>query len=282
MRPTDGVEGFPYDLAAFDLDGTLMRYDAIISDATLGVLEILRGRGVRVVLATGRRFEGATEHAARLGFSGEEPLVCYGGAMVRTADGETLLRRTMKPEAGVAVLRWAEERGIQSRILLEGRILASPHPTGVRETASLLAQEDVQTVASPSAWLAESGEEPIKVTLVDQPRRVSTWLDEAREAFSGRLFVTRSLPHYVEVGHPESTKSAALGLLCERWGVPTERVIAFGDGENDIDMLRFAGCGVAVGGISEAVRQAADAVTAPASEEGVARFIHKLLEEGRP
>ncbi|MDQ3736078.1 MAG: HAD family hydrolase, partial [Actinomycetota bacterium] len=93
------------------------------------------------------------------------------------------------------------------------------------------------------------------------------------------LFVTRSLPHYVEVGGREGTKSEGLKFLCERWRIDPARTLAFGDAENDIDMLAFAGLGVAVGGMSEEVRAAADAVAPPVDEDGVASFVHGLLGE---
>lgn len=94
---------------------------------------------------------------------------------------------------------------------------------------------------------------------------------------SGKLFVTRSLPHYVEIGNPEGNKSSALGFLCERWGIGPERVLAFGDADNDVDMLRFAGRGVAVGPMTAEVREAADEVVPGVDEDGVAFYVEKLL-----
>ncbi|HZC18930.1 MAG TPA: HAD hydrolase family protein, partial [Rubrobacteraceae bacterium] len=105
------------------------------------------------------------------------------------------------------------------------------------------------------------------------------WLGEARRAFSGRLFVTRSLPHYVEVGGLQGTKAAALEFLCELWGIDPARTLAFGDADNDIDMLSFAGLGVAVGGMNDEVRAAADAVAPTVDEDGVASFIRDLVKE---
>jgi hydroxymethylpyrimidine pyrophosphatase-like HAD family hydrolase len=125
--------------------------------------------------------------------------------------------------------------------------------------------------------LREGGEEPTKLVLVDHPREVERWLEEARAAFAGRLFVTRSLPHYVEVGGLEGTKASALEFLCGRWGIDPARVIAFGDADNDVDMLRFVGHGVAVGGMTDEVREAADAVAPPVDEEGVATYLERLL-----
>jgi Cof subfamily protein (haloacid dehalogenase superfamily) len=267
----------PFDLGAFDLDGTVLRRDLTITEATVKAVRALRERGVRLVVATGRRFEGAREHAERLGSEDEDPVICYGGSMVRRINGETLLHRTLPKDVSVEVLEWAAERELHARVFVDGRIIVSPEiPAAVRYLRSR--EPDVEVVESPAAWLLNGGENPTKLVIVDRPDRVPGWLGEAQRAFSG-LFVTRSLPHYVEVGEREGTKSEGLKFLCERWRIDPARTLAFGDAENDIDMLAFAGLGVAVGGMSEEVRAAADAVAPPVDEDGVASFVHGLLGE---
>lgn len=273
------TDGFRFALGAFDLDGTVLRRDLTITEATLRSLGRLRGLGVRLVVATGRRYEAAREHARRLGFGEEDPVICYGGSVVRRINGETLLHRTLPVQASLEVLRWAAERGLHARLFLDGRIVSSPNTSAVVRHMRYLEEPGLSVVDSPALWLERSGEPPIKIVVVDHPEEIEGWLREAREAFRGRLFVTRSLPHYVEIGNPAGTKSKALAFLCERWGIGREGVLAFGDAENDIDMLRFAGHGVAVGGMNAAVREAADAVAAPIEEDGVARYIERLLGE---
>jgi Cof subfamily protein (haloacid dehalogenase superfamily) len=268
----------PYDLGVFDLDGTVLRRDLSVTEATVNALGALRERGARLVVATGRRFEGAREHAKRLGFGGEDPVICYGGSMVRRMNGrETLLHRTLPKSAGVEVLEWAAERGLHARVFTDGKIVTSPETTAALKYLSDR-EPDVEVVESPVAWLRDDGEEPTKLVIVDHPDEIPNWLEEARETFSARLFVTRSLPHYVEVGTLEGTKASALRFLCEFWGVDPGRTLAFGDADNDIDMLSFVGLGVAVGGMSEEIRAAADAVAPPVDEDGVASFIHGLIE----
>ncbi|MBV9454413.1 MAG: HAD hydrolase family protein [Rubrobacter sp.] len=61
---------------AFDFDGTLLRRDLTITEITVGALRELREREVRLVVATGRRFECAREHVTRLGFRAEDPVNC--------------------------------------------------------------------------------------------------------------------------------------------------------------------------------------------------------------
>ena len=269
--------GLRFDLAAFDLDGTLLRRDLEITDRTLAAIEGLRERGMRLVVATGRRYESAIEHAERLGFDGDDPVVCYGGSMVRRMDGETLLHRTLPKELGLEVLEWAAERGLHARVLVDGRVITSPDSPSALRFMRRSEEPGVVVVGSPAEWLAEAEEEPTKLVIVDHPDSVSGWLEVAQDAFRGRLFVTRSLPHYVEVGGLEGTKSTALKFLCGRWGIDPERLLAFGDADNDVDMLRFAGCGVAVGPLTDEVREAADEVVPNVDEDGVALYVEKLL-----
>ncbi|MGB3635475.1 MAG: Cof-type HAD-IIB family hydrolase [Rubrobacteraceae bacterium] len=273
------TNGLSFDLCAFDLDGTILRRDLVITERTMEAVRRLRERGARLVVATGRQYESAREQAYRLGFRGSEPVICYGGAMIRSVDGETAFHRTIDYEAGIGVLEWAQERELHVRIFLDGRIVSSPRTTALLEHVNHPEISEVSVVESPADWLREAGENPTKIVFVDYPDRIGGWLEDAREAFSKRFFVTRSLPHYVEVGGPEGTKSQALEFLCEQWGIEQHRTLAFGDADNDIDMLRFAGHGVVVGGLTEAVREAADTVAPSIEEDGVARYVEELLGE---
>ena len=80
-----------FDLGAFDLDGTVLRRNLRITQDTVAALQKLRERGMRLVVATGRRFESAREQAQRLGFTGRDPVICYGGSMVRRMNGELFI-----------------------------------------------------------------------------------------------------------------------------------------------------------------------------------------------
>lgn len=272
----------PFDLGAFDLDGTVLWRDLTITESSVESLRRLRELGARLVVATGRRFETAREHAGRLGFLDEDPVICYGGSMVRRLDGATLLHRTLEREVAAEILRWAAERGVHARVLTDGEILLPNEQPLALERLRSEDEPGVRVVDDLVGWLERTGSEPTKIVFVDRPDRVEEWLEEARDAFAGRAFVTRSLPHYVEVGALEGTKSRALLFLCEAWGIDPSRTAAFGDADNDVDMLRFAGLGVAVGGMTEAVRRAADAVALPVEEDGVARFLGELLDGRGP
>ena len=267
----------PFELGAFDLDGTVLRRDLKITGRTLAAMNELRGRGMRLVVATGRRFEGAREHAGRLGFAGEDPIICYGGSMVRRMNGETLLHRTLPRDLGVKVLEWAAERDLHARVFVDGHVITSPDTPAALKYLRRYEEPGPSVVEDPAAWLQSGGDEPTKLVIVDHPDDIEGWLREAQDTFRGWLFVTRSLPHYVEVGGLEGTKASALKFLCGLWRVDPSRAIAFGDADNDVDMLRFVGHGVAVGGMTDEVRRVADAVAPPVDEDGVASYLEKML-----
>ena len=98
------------------------------------------------------------------------------------------------------------------------------------------------------------------------------------ERFAGRLYISKSLPYFLEFASPEVTKAAGLDFLAERLGFSRERTVAFGDGENDIELVDWAGYGVAVENADERVKEVADFICPSVEEEGVAQVLEAYLD----
>jgi hydroxymethylpyrimidine pyrophosphatase-like HAD family hydrolase len=96
--------------------------------------------------------------------------------------------------------------------------------------------------------------------------------------FDGRLYISKSLPFFLEFASPEVTKGSGLGFLAEHLGFTRERTVAFGDGENDVELLEWAGFGVAVANAHPRVLAVADWVCPSAAAEGVAQVVEALLD----
>ena len=94
--------------------------------------------------------------------------------------------------------------------------------------------------------------------------------------FDGRLYIAKSLPHFLEFAAPAVTKAAGLAFVAERLGFAREATVAFGDGENDVELLEWAGYGVAVANAHDRVLAVADFVCPSVDEEGVAQVIEAL------
>ena len=100
-------------------------------------------------------------------------------------------------------------------------------------------------------------------------------------AFDSTLHVTRSLPNFCEILHPDAGKDKALSWLCDFLGLQSTESVAFGNGYNDVQMLTWAGLGVAVGDAVPEVLEVADLVAPVFKEDGAARVLKQLLVEGR-
>jgi len=99
-----------------------------------------------------------------------------------------------------------------------------------------------------------------------------------RARFAERLWVTKSLPKFLEFATVGVSKGSGLEFLSKRLGFARERTIAFGDGENDVELVEWDGYGIAVENAHERVKEVADWICPPAAEEGVAQVLESLLD----
>jgi Cof subfamily protein (haloacid dehalogenase superfamily) len=216
------------------------------------------------------------EFAARLGL-GDEPVISYNGAMVRTAEtGKLLLHDPLTAEAADEVLAYCVANQLHTHYYHDDIMYvtrASHWAVSYFERAG--------SVPVPVGDLRKlRGREPTKILVIDRPPRVEELLEEGRRLFAGRVYVTRSLPEYVEYLHPTASKGRALRFVADHLGVPVEATLACGDMTNDLPMVEAAGLGVAMAHATEAVRAAADYITQEGTE-GVAEAIEKfVLDEG--
>ena len=103
---------------------------------------------------------------------------------------------------------------------------------------------------------------------------------DLKARFDGSLYVTRSLPHFCEILHPDGGKDKALAWLCGHLGVRQDETVSFGNGYNDVELLEWAGLGVAIGGAVPQVLDVADRVAPPVEEDGAAQVLEELLDLG--
>jgi Cof subfamily protein (haloacid dehalogenase superfamily) len=248
---------FRPDLVASDLDGTLLPADAEDMPRTRQALDRLRVAGIPFLICTGRMFCSARRVAAKLGLE-DGPVICYKGAMVADlATGEYLLHRPMNEKAAAEVVRHLRVLGRHINAYIDDRLLVEEIDDWARFYAE---HTEVGIELVPDLEAAVMARPPTKLVAISDPADVERLLPELQERWRGRLFVVRSQPEYIEIADVSVTKSGALEWLCAREGWRRDRSVACGDGHNDIDMLRWAGLGVAMAEAAPEVRAAAGLV----------------------
>ena len=137
----------------------------------------------------------------------------------------------------------------------------------------------VTQVGDLLAWLDRP---PTKLVQVADPPVLAELRPVIEQQFDGRLFVTTSLPYMLELGNPAVTKGSGIAFVAELLGLDLGHVVAFGDGENDVELLDEAGFGVAVESGHPRLLAVADLTCAPPAEEGVAGVIEAVLDLDSP
>ncbi len=255
-------------LIAVDVDGTLIRSDNSLAPRTAKAVSAAGRAGWHVVLATGKPPWALVSLVTRLGLTGPH-IVANGCALWRPNEPVEMLARI--PDDGVqTALEFAAALGVPRAVSGPGGVFTQADWNAPAVEAALRdVGEEPPTVVRDAV---AADRVPWKVILI---LRRGTPHPPAPEPAGGRWVRTHA--NFFETVPARASKGAALELLSARLGVARSEVVAFGDGENDIEMLRWAGIGVAMAHAPADVRAAAARVTASNDEDGVAIALEGLI-----
>jgi Cof subfamily protein (haloacid dehalogenase superfamily) len=225
-----------------------------------------------VFVVTGRMFVSTRPFLEQAGL--DDPVVCYQGAVVADpVSGEWLRHVPIPREDALVAIDAVIEAGFHINCYVDDKLYVA------RETPEARAYADfnhipVHEVGDLREWLST---DPTKLVAVGDPDALDALEDVLKPRFAGRLFVSKSLPHFLEFAHPDVSKGSGLSFLADRLGFTAAETVAGGDGENDRELLDWAGYGVAVANAHEDILARADLVVPSVHEEGVAQLLEAYL-----
>jgi Cof subfamily protein (haloacid dehalogenase superfamily) len=256
-------------LVAFDLDGTLIGRDLVISQRVRDSVARMQAAGIRGCLVTGRMYRAAVPFARELDL--EAPIVCYQGAAVIDPVTDEVLRHSALGNAVVRELIAATEADGMHLQLYRNDEYYTQARNRFSDLYAALAKTEPVVVPSLRDTFAYS--DATKAVVVADPPDAERYARKLREQLASKAYVTRSLPEFVEVLDPSVDKGDALAFVAGRLGVRMENVVAIGDSWNDAPLLRAAGFGVAMGSAPDELREIAAAVVGDVAHDGVAEAI---------
>ena len=259
-------------LIAIDLDDTLLHSGNSVSPRTVSAIKECTRRGITVTIATGRMFRSARAIAASLDL--DAPIIAYNGGLIRSAlSGKTLLHQPIEESIALEVLGILREKDWYVQTYIDDILYVKERNEKARDYEMLAG---VTAIPLGPALYTQSGC-PTKMLAIEDPVTILAIRSLLRERYGHRLFTAVSKPHYLEMAHAGVDKGRALAFLAETLKVPRDEVMAIGDSENDLAMIRWAGLGVAMGTAQAHIRTAADAVTGGCDDDGVAQAIEKYI-----
>lgn len=268
---TDNTQGkhLPYRIIALDLDGTLTNHDKVVTPKTREALLHAVAQGATIVLASGRPTYGIEPVAECLELHkhGGYILSYNGGNIVNAKTGEKLFSQFL-PDPVIPILyKYAKEKN-HAILGYAGKeiITEMPDDQYVREESRI----NKMNIRKVDNLLEALEPHPTKLLTTGAPADMLKAEEELSEILGEKMDIFRSAPFFLELVPKGIDKAQSLLRLMTKINLTPADMIAFGDGYNDLSMLKLAGMGVAMANAAPEVRAEADYVTLSNEEDGVA------------
>ncbi len=267
-----------FKMICLDIDGTLLNSQHQISQSTKEMVQRVAEKGTPVILVSARMPKGIRFLQQELNIS--QPIICYSGALVMDHATGILFNQTI----GLAQVKQAYDMARASGVhmsLYQGDewFIAESDPWTEGESAiTNIAPRVVKCEDLLQRWAAENSG-PNKILYMADPDAVHRLEKRLQAQFSGALNIYPSKPTYLEVMPQSASKTSAIEFLRWKLAIRRSEIMAIGDNYNDLDMLEFAGLGIAMGNAPERVKLSAAAVTLSNDEDGVAAALKKYLPQ---
>ena len=268
-----------YRLIALDVDGTIRTVGSPIAERTQRAVKAVREAGAIVTLATGRAFGSAASNCEALGI--DVPIATSQGAYIANPVSREVLRHCpLTKEMALATLDALEGRTAPVGLQVVGYFPGGIYVDRMSEWAESYGKRTEIAVELVGDFREVAGLGVTRFVVVGDDSEVEKLERSLKPRLSEKVLVTRSLPYFCEILHPKGGKDDGLAWMCDHFGIRQCETIAFGNGYNDIQMLEWAGLGIAVGDAVPEALAAADRIAPPFMEHGVAQLLEELLSEG--
>ncbi len=262
----------PYDLIALDLDLTLLNDAHQISARNMAAVRRCSELGAKVIITSGRMFRCTLPYVHALSL--ETPVIAYNGAFIKEEhNGTVLWHKQLDLGTAQALVAYCAAVDLNLNYYLDDTLyIARMNPWAElyasRTGAPLNPVGDLRVFAERA---------PTKALIVADPERIRQLYAELAPRYAECAYVTISNIEYLEFMPLGTDKGVALAVVADYFGIPRERVIAFGDADNDIPLIQWAGLGVAMDNARPGAKAVADRLAPRHDEDGVAVVLEELF-----
>lgn len=264
-------------LIATDMDGTFLREDHQFNrERFRKILNQFHEKGYLFAAASGRSLLSLQD--VFQGFEDEMAFIAENGSFVSYKGDVIFEEQPITPEVYMDIVRKVEEGpyGSSSFVVLSGRNGAYLLTSAEQSYIDMISQFYLNTYLVSD--FSEVTEDIIKVIATFPDGKLEAGQEWLNEQFDSVTAVTTGFES-VDIILSDSHKAVGLYHLCEHFGVNAENVVAFGDNQNDLEMLDFAGTSLATSNAKPEVKKVADAVIGHCNDEAVLTYMEELLHE---
>jgi Cof subfamily protein (haloacid dehalogenase superfamily) len=267
---------FPYRLSAIDLDGTLLGPDKAISEQNAAAVRRLNENGAQVIIASGRRHQNSVRFQRQLRLTG--PIIACQGGLIRDGESGNVIEAHFLPQAVAReIVGEAEKAGVQAIYYHLDHLYVPERNDRWIDLYESRVGERAETLPDLRQL---DGRRALKIVWYGDPVALRKIRPTIAVQYHGKVDVLSTESENLEFMPRGINKAAALEKVAREFGVLREQVLAFGDGENDVQMLEWVGMGVAMRHGNAAAITAARIVSPPGPPEtAFARAVDVLFEK---
>jgi Cof subfamily protein (haloacid dehalogenase superfamily) len=266
-----------------DMDMTTLGTDKKISDANRDALEYVISKGIHVAIASGRPLSSLPQDVVSIP-GVEYAITSNGAAIYHIPSGSRMAHYTLEPETVEKVVAVLKEQPYACEAFVDGKgyspaeFIADPTQFGAPAYAGKYLRRTRTPVSDIHAFILEHKHQLDSISVITDSLSISNHLYPLLRKELPNCYLTCSADHMVEIAHRDCGKHTAVRFLAEHLQLTPDQIAAFGDGDNDAEMLAYVGQGIAVANASPACLAAADHVSLHFSESAVAYGIHQILQ----
>jgi Cof subfamily protein (haloacid dehalogenase superfamily) len=267
-------------LLVLDIDGTISGINNTINPAVQAVVQAVQGRGIQVAIATGRMFHSAARFYEILNL--DLPLMAYQGALIKEPKTETVHRHwTLAQATALQLLDYFEEVEFQQHLSVHAYVNDRLYVRQITPESELYSARTGVTLfpVGDLRHLVQEHEPTKLLALSQDATHIDSLYTHLRTQYSpAELYLTKSIATFFEATNPLVNKGTAVQYIAEELlGLQPHQVMTIGDNFNDVEMLQYAGIGVAMGNAPDGVKAIADWVAPDVESDGAAIALQKIL-----
>lgn len=278
-QPAQRVDPEMIRLLVLDIDGTIAGISNDVRDPVKQAVQAAQARGIQVAIATGRMYRSALRFHATIGST--LPLMVYQGALIKDPASQTVHRHwTLSQHLALQLLDYFEQPELRDLLSVHVYINDQLYVREITAETELYGERsDIQPIAVGDLRKTLT-QEPTKIlAMSDDVAVIGNLLGSLRSRYTpAELYLTTSVATFFEATNPLVNKGTAVRYLAEEvLGLQPDNVMAIGDNFNDLEMLEYAGIGVAMGDAPPEVQAIADWIAPSVEADGAAIAIEEFL-----
>ena len=268
-------------MLVLDLDGTVLNDKKRIPERNKNAIKKLAKKGVKIIVCSGRIFDGARSYATELGLTG--PLIACNGALIKIMEDNRLIySNSLNIEDAINSVKICKSKGIYIHAYIDEILV-----TEQLKYTSLLNSErnkildeksrtNIKVVENLVDYIMKSAKRIDKLVVISEYLNQLFQLREQISRIESVEIASSSFDN-IEVMNKGVSKGKAIKFLCNQMNININEVAAIGDNENDLDMLKTVGFPIAMGNAIDDVKKIAEYITDTNEDAGVAKAIQKFF-----